>query len=694
MHRHAYWFPLCFLTTGAAAQSVEISATRDTARRLDTAATTVVGREELLRFGDQNLADALKRMPGITVSGVQGRGGDIRMRGLGNGYTQVLLNGQPVPPGFSIDSVSPELIERVEIMRVASAELGTQAIAGTINIVLRKSAPRAERDFKLALATSNGQLTPDLAAQVSGKGANTAYTIGAVLVGGRSRSTYTDDELGRDGGGAVKLRRRTEWREQELRPSVNLTPRITWTLPSGDTLTSQNFVRKMTLDLHTRSAEATSIGAPTDFPDNDTTFRAHAETVRTDLQWVHQPEQGGRWEVKLGRNHFQRRGANIFAGFASGAALVRLVESSASEDDVTFCGKYSRTVGAHSLSAGWDGAHGRRTETRLEQADAETSAAHLDRAALFVQDDWSITPLLSLSAGLRREALRTRTEGNVLDAVRQSTHVLSPLAQLLYKLANGQQLRVGVTRTFKMPTLTNLALRRYVADNNNSAINADKQGNPHLLPEKAWGLDLAYERYFGKNAMVSASTYARRIQDATIERVEQVGATWISTPVNAGRADTWGVEMDAKLPLQALVAAAPALDLRANLARNWSRVASIPGPDNRLAGQVPFSASVGVDHRMAALPVTLGASFNFEGGGPARLSERIAAWAGAQRELALYGLWRIDARSQWRISAANLLGQDHLSLGSFGDRNGSLRMMTTTPTSATLRLAFEHKLGQ
>jgi outer membrane receptor protein involved in Fe transport len=583
MHRHAYWLAMFFLSTGAAAQTVEITATRERARQMDTAATTVVGRDELLRYGDQTVADALKRVPGMTVSGVQGRGGDIRMRGLGNGYTQVLLNGQPVPAGFAIDSVSPELIERVEIMRVASAELGAQAMAGTINIVLRNGAPRAQREFKSGLAAGNGQLTPDLSGQVSGTAAAGAYTVGAVLVGGRTLTTYTDDELGRDGAGAIALRRRTGRREQDIRPSINLTPRIAWTLPNGDTLASQNFVRKMTLDLRTLAHDVTSIGAPTQFPDNNTLFRAHAETVRSDLQWVHQPEEGGRWEVKLGRNHFQRSGANTF----DGGAVVRLVASSANEDNVTFGGKYSRTAaGGHTLAAGWDGAHGRRTETRREQASDEISAARLDRVALFAQDDWSVTPVLALSAGLRWEMLGTRTGGNVTDAVRQHTHVLSPLVQALYKLSNAQQLRAGVTRTFKMPTLTNLALRRYIVDNNNSAISADTQGNPHLLPERAWGLDLAYERYFGKNAMASASTYARRIEDATIDRVEQLGATWISTPVNAGRADTWGVELEAKLP--------------------W---------------------------------------------------------------------------------------QDHRSLASFADRNGSLQAMTTTPASATVRLAFEHKSG-
>jgi outer membrane receptor protein involved in Fe transport len=694
---------LFFVTAGVTAQTVEITATRDLARQLDTAATMVVRREELLRYGDQSVADALKRVPGITVGGVPGRASEIRMRGLGSGYTQLLLNGQPVPAGFSIDTISPELIERVDVMRVAGAEQGAQAIAGTINIVLRKSAPRAQREFKLGLASSNGENTPDLTAQASDKGDGWSYTIGAVAIGSRTLTTERDEELGLDSAGAVKLRRTTRRRQHDIRPSLNLTPRISWTLPNGDTLNAQNFLRAMTLDQPTRSDDSTSIGQPTQFPANEIIFRAHAETVRSDLQWLHPLEAGGRLEVSLGRNHFQRRGSHDFEGLASGSGSMasHKDDSSASEDSITFGGKVSRSFAEHhALVAGWDAARGSRKETRVERAQAgatlpsgpssggEIYNARLDRLALFAQDDWSIAPSLSVLAGLRWESLQTRTDGNVLDDVRQKTHVLSPLAQVLYKLSGSQQLRAGVTRTFKMPTLINLAMRRYTVDNNNSPLSAEQQGNPRLLPERAWGLDLAYERYFGKNAMFSVSSYARRIDDVTIDRVAQVGSTWISTPANAGRADTWGVELETKFPIPAL-----ALDLRANMARNWSRVHDIAGPDNRLASQVPFSANIGVDHRMATLPLTVGASFGFQGGGPSRLSERMNAWAGVQRDLGVVAVWRVDGRSQWRLSAASLLGQDRLALARYADQQGSLQTMTTASTAATVRLAFEHKLG-
>ena len=76
-------------------------------RRNSTTAKIIVGREEIDRFGDSTLGDVLKRLPGVTIQGRPGRGGAIRLRGLGSGYTQILLDGERVPPGFSLDSLTP-----------------------------------------------------------------------------------------------------------------------------------------------------------------------------------------------------------------------------------------------------------------------------------------------------------------------------------------------------------------------------------------------------------------------------------------------------------------------------------------------------------------------------------------------------------------------------------------------------------
>ena len=85
----------------------------------------------------------LKRLPGVTIQGRPGRGGAIRLRGLGSGYTQILLDGERVPPGFSLDSLAPDQIERIEILRAPTAETGARAIAGTINIITREGYKQA-----------------------------------------------------------------------------------------------------------------------------------------------------------------------------------------------------------------------------------------------------------------------------------------------------------------------------------------------------------------------------------------------------------------------------------------------------------------------------------------------------------------------------------------------------------------------
>ena len=91
---------------------VEINGAADyDPRRDDTASKTIIGQEEILKYGDTNVFDVLKRAPGVTVIGES-----IRMRGLGSGYTQVLVNGERPPPGFNLQTVAPEQIERIEVV--------------------------------------------------------------------------------------------------------------------------------------------------------------------------------------------------------------------------------------------------------------------------------------------------------------------------------------------------------------------------------------------------------------------------------------------------------------------------------------------------------------------------------------------------------------------------------------------------
>src|SRR6188768_479376 len=104
-------------------EKIEVQGDANAERRSSTASKIIVNSDEINKYGDSNVMDVLKRLPGITVdSGPGGRGGAIRMRGLGTGYTQILVNGERMPPGFTLDSIAPDMIDRIEIVRGATAE--------------------------------------------------------------------------------------------------------------------------------------------------------------------------------------------------------------------------------------------------------------------------------------------------------------------------------------------------------------------------------------------------------------------------------------------------------------------------------------------------------------------------------------------------------------------------------------------
>lgn len=148
-------------------------------RRESTANKITVSREDIARFGDANITDVLKRLPGVTVTGGAGRTLEVRMRGLGSGYTSILLNGDQTAPGFSIDSISPDLIDRIEVFRTATADKSAQAVAGTINIVLKQVVRQPQKDFKATVASERGRPSLNLSTQSADRTGAVSYVLGA-----------------------------------------------------------------------------------------------------------------------------------------------------------------------------------------------------------------------------------------------------------------------------------------------------------------------------------------------------------------------------------------------------------------------------------------------------------------------------------------------------------------------------------
>ena len=125
--------------------------------------------------------------------------------------------------------------------------------------------------------------------------------------------------------------------------------------------------------------------------------------------------------------------------------------------------------------------------------------------------------------------------------------------------------------------------------------------------------------------------------------------------------------------------------------RNWSVVDSVPGPNNRLDQQTPFSATVGLDYRMKGGEFTAGGSYSFKSGGPVRTSINQSRNQSARRELDVYGLWKFTPKIQTRLTLSNILRQDSESESSYFDKFGRLSQTSINPSSMNIRANLELK---
>jgi len=62
--------------------------------------------------------------------------------------------------GFTLDSLSPDAVDRIEIYKTPVANLSTQSIAGSINIVLREKTKDPHLSAKAGVAYNQGNKSP------------------------------------------------------------------------------------------------------------------------------------------------------------------------------------------------------------------------------------------------------------------------------------------------------------------------------------------------------------------------------------------------------------------------------------------------------------------------------------------------------------------------------------------------------
>ena len=116
-----------------------------------TGVEEVLTAEDVGKFPDKNLAEALQRVPGIVTQKDFGEGERINLRGTNSTLTQATLNGhglstadwfildqQSATRSFNYLMLPADLIGKVEVQKTAQADVQEGGIGGTVNVETRK----------------------------------------------------------------------------------------------------------------------------------------------------------------------------------------------------------------------------------------------------------------------------------------------------------------------------------------------------------------------------------------------------------------------------------------------------------------------------------------------------------------------------------------------------------------------------
>lgn len=699
---------------GPAAGATELDAVQVTGqivyrdRSAATAPTLSYGVEYFQKFEPRTVGDMLKRVPSVAfVSDVLEYDG-ARLRGLGAGYTQILINGRKVPGGgdrsFFVDRIPAEVVERVEIVRSASANRSGDAVAGAINIVLRDAYEFDGGYVRLGASRfDDGEVTPTLAAVASG-----AVGDGRVLAGVSHQGRYNPKQKTSlryaEPDGAFDNRED----QSDIRDGDDTSFNLSYVHDVGDAgrlSLSGLYVRTD----RTETEHSREYNVPVGFAtDNLLSVNDQVEEIRQDNFAV---KGDYRFDMAGGETAFGLSFARFDddtvsteeeVGYDDGEAppawdgFEGTREMTALRDDESGASlSHRRPAGAAEFEFGIDALRKeRRFDQRTSEVEAEEEGAPLPPYAGFdttltdIRED-RLDPYVMLSGsagrfdwetGLRLETTDIRIDADG-EAFEQDQSQLLPSAHLRWNLTAQDRLGLSLARTVRRQSfdyLTPVLLDGEYGDN-------DFIGNPMLEQESAVGLDLGFEHRLGKRGVVGLNLFYRDVSDL-IELVstgepsetaledfeddvadfldENPGAgpgtpgypvfdpdSFVYTAANVGDGEVFGVEFDLSTPLDAL--GLPDTGVFLNYSWLDSNIEDAMG-ERRFNDQARSVFNVGFIQDLPTLGMSFGLSYRDQGDAYARLlAEEVTTSYG--EDLEAFVEKRFGESWSVRLTGTNLL---------------------------------------
>lgn len=109
--------------------------------------SNVVARDRIQELPDNNAAESVGRLPGISIQRDAGEGSKVIMRGMAPKYNPITIEGQKIPATDAVDRsvdltmISSDMLSGIEVTKANTPDKDGDAIGGTVNFEMKKADP-------------------------------------------------------------------------------------------------------------------------------------------------------------------------------------------------------------------------------------------------------------------------------------------------------------------------------------------------------------------------------------------------------------------------------------------------------------------------------------------------------------------------------------------------------------------------
>ncbi len=105
----------------------------------------IVSKDKIESLPDQNAAESVGRLPGISIQREGGEGQKVVVRGLSPRFNAITINGERIPSSSAVDrsfdlsTLSADALQGIEVYKSWTPNLEGDAIGGTVNFITKKA---------------------------------------------------------------------------------------------------------------------------------------------------------------------------------------------------------------------------------------------------------------------------------------------------------------------------------------------------------------------------------------------------------------------------------------------------------------------------------------------------------------------------------------------------------------------------